>query len=63
MGRPQMSYAKRQREQAKREKKQQKAEKRAQKKVEPAEQADGDSLINEEGTVADETAVAVEEAP
>lgn len=69
MGRPQMSYAKRQREQAKRDKKMQKAEKRAQKKVEPTQQADGDpiDLIDPiDGALADGTApdeAAVDEAP
>ncbi|MHB0968487.1 MAG: hypothetical protein ACYC7A_08875 [Thermoanaerobaculia bacterium] len=63
MGRPQMSYAKRQREQAKRDKKMQKAEKRAQKKVEPTQQADGDPI---DGTLDDATTpgeVSVDEAP
>lgn len=42
MGRPQVSFAKRQREQAKREKQQLKAERRAQRKVE--ETTPGDDL-------------------
>ncbi len=40
MGRPQVSFAKRQREQAKREKQQLKAERRAQRKTDEAPQAD-----------------------
>lgn len=46
MGRPQVSYAKRQREQAKKDKRAQKAEKRAQRKAEPLMSADDPSIAS-----------------
>ncbi|MBK5259062.1 MAG: hypothetical protein JJE51_05670 [Thermoanaerobaculia bacterium] len=56
MGRPQVSFAKRQREQQRREKQQLKAEKRQQKKSEnPGEDSEFDTQVIREQSIVDET--------
>lgn len=47
MGRPQVSFAKRQREQAKRERQQLKAEKKAQRKLNPDEEPEPEEVVME----------------